>query len=89
MDHEKVKSQVLRRLKIAKGQLEGIERMVEQGAYCVDVLTQISAAHEALRGAGKLIVDNHLRTCVAEGIRSGDAEAHYQELMKIIYKLSK
>lgn len=84
-----VKNKASRRLKIIEGQLGGLRRMVENGAYCVDVLTQISAIHEALRGVGKVVVRHHLETCVTEGLQGEDRRRHYDELMTLIYKLSK
>ena len=84
-----VQKQALRRLAIIKGQIEGLEKMIRDNKYCVDVLTQVSAVHEALRGVGKVIVGNHLRTCVDRGVKKGEGEKHYKELTDIIYKLSK
>jgi len=89
---EQLQKKVAHRLAIIKGQVEGVQRMVEQDAYCVDVLTQLSAVQEALRGVGGQIVENHLRTCVTEQLQSEDGRAienQYQELMDIIYKLTK
>ena len=88
---EQVRKRVSHRLAIIRGQVEGLQRLVEQDAYCVDVLTQVSAIHEALRGVGKVIVDNHLRTCVTDGLQGGrdEQEKQYEELMDIIYKLTK
>ncbi|MFA9479914.1 metal-sensitive transcriptional regulator [Phycisphaerales bacterium AB-hyl4] len=84
-----LQSKALRRLSIIKGQVNGLEKMIREQKYCVDVLTQISAIHEALRGVGREVVENHLRTCVTDGLRKGDAEKHYKELMDIVYRLSK
>jgi DNA-binding FrmR family transcriptional regulator len=53
------------------------------------VLTQVSAIHEALRGVGKVIVRHHIETCVTDGLQSDDKQAHQDELMDLIYKLSK
>ena len=78
-----------RRLAIIEGQLRGLRRMIDEKQYCIDVLTQISAIHEALRGVGKLVVRHHLETCVTEGLQGEDRGKHYQELMDLIYKLSK
>ena len=89
MLNDKQQQQVLRRLKIIRGQVEGLERMIGEGKYCVDVLTQISAVHEALRGVGKVIVGQHLETCVANDIKKGKGDHHFAELLAIIYKLSK
>jgi DNA-binding FrmR family transcriptional regulator len=86
---EEVQKKALRRLSIIEGQIGGLRRMVEEGSYCVDVLTQISAIHEALRGVGKVVVRNHIETCVTEGLQGEDRQQHYDELMDLIYKLSK
>ena len=82
------KKKALRRLRIIEGQVRGIERLVEEERYCVDVLTQIASVQEALRGVSKEIVRNHLETCVTEGIRNGEGEVHYQELTDIMFKLN-
>ena len=86
---EKVRQSARRRLAIIEGQLRGLSKMIEEKKYCLDVLTQISAIHEALRGVGKLVVRHHLETCVTDGLKGEDREKHYQELMDLIYKLSK
>ena len=86
---QRIQESAGRRLAIIEGQLRGLRRMIEQRQYCIEVLTQISAIHEALRGVGKLVVRQHLETCVTEGLQGEDREKHYQELMDLIYKLSK
>ena len=86
---DKVQEQARRRLAIIEGQLRGLSRMIEEKKYCIDVLTQISAIHEALRAVGKLVVRHHLETCVTEGLQGDDREHHYEELMDLIYTLSK
>ncbi|NIM19994.1 MAG: metal-sensing transcriptional repressor, partial [Candidatus Latescibacteria bacterium] len=70
------------------GQIKGIKKMIEEGRYCVEVLGQISAAQESLRGVGKLIMRNYLENCVTHSLRSGNkakAEVTYSELMDVIY----
>ena len=86
---EAVQKKALRRLSIIEGQVRGLRRMVEERKYCVEILTQISAIHEALRGVGKVVVRNHLETCVTEGLQGDERQQHYDELMDLIYKLSK
>jgi DNA-binding FrmR family transcriptional regulator len=86
---ERSQEQTARRLSIIEGQLRGLRKMIDEKKYCIDVLTQISAIHEALRGVGKLVVRHHLETCVTEGLQGDDREQHYEELMDLIYKLSK
>ena len=86
------KEDVLRRLNRIEGQVKGLRRLVEEDTYCVDVLTQISSVHEALRGVGKIIMRDHLTHCVTDALRDGDsakADRTYQELMDVIYKFAK
>jgi DNA-binding FrmR family transcriptional regulator len=86
---ERVQKSALRRLSIIEGQVRGLRRMVEEGTGCVEILTQISAIHEALRGVGKVIVRHHIETCVTEGLQTEKKHQHQDELMDLIYKLSK
>ena len=86
---EQVQKKALRRLSIIEGQVRGLRRMVEESIGCVEILTQVSAIHEALRGVGKLIVRHHIETCVTEGLQTDKKQQHQDELMDLIYKLSK
>jgi CsoR family transcriptional regulator, copper-sensing transcriptional repressor len=84
-----LQSDALRRLRKIEGQIRGLHRMVEEGRYCADILTQVASAHEALRGVGKLLMRNHLQHCVTDAIRSGDsgeAERAYGEVLDLMYK---
>lgn len=86
------KTNALQRLNRIEGQIRGLKKMVEEDRYCIDILTQISSIHEALRGVGKIIMRNFLETCAANAIRSGnpeEAEQIYDELMEVIYKFAK
>ena len=86
---EQAQKNALRRLSIIEGQIRGLRKMIEGGTGCVEVLTQISAIHEALRGVGKVIVRHHIETCVTEGLQTDERQQHQDELMDLIYKLSK
>jgi DNA-binding FrmR family transcriptional regulator len=66
------KSAVLARLKRVEGQVRGIQRMVEDDTYCIDVLTQVSAATKALQSVAVQLLDDHLRHCVASAVQSDD-----------------
>jgi DNA-binding FrmR family transcriptional regulator len=80
------------RLSRIEGQIKGIKKMIEEGRYCVEVLGQISAVHEALRGVGKLIMRNYLENCVTSSLRSGSrkkAEQTYEEIMDVIHKFAR
>ena len=67
----------------------GIERMLDANRPCVDILTQIAASQQALRGVGKLMVRNYLERCAAEGLKSGREQEVYDQLMEIIFKLTR
>lgn len=80
------KRKALARLRRALGQVEGIQRMVEEDRYCVDVLLQIAAVRAALDGAGKLILGAHVETCVADAFASGkprERARKMDELMEV------
>lgn len=66
---------LLKRLKRAEGQVRGIHRMIDDDTYCIDVLTQISAATKALETVALALLDDHLSHCVAEATRHGGAVA--------------
>ncbi|MGR3485873.1 MAG: metal-sensitive transcriptional regulator [Paracoccaceae bacterium] len=77
----------LKRLSRLEGQVRGIARMVEEGRYCVDVLTQIAAVRAALKGVEKLVIDDHAAHCIEDALASGDAEdqrAKFTELLALL-----
>jgi len=69
------KEQILKRLRRAEGQVRGIQRMVEEDTYCIDVLTQVSAATKALETVALALLDDHLNHCVAEATAEGGTVA--------------
>lgn len=71
-------------LKVAAGQLEGVRRMVGQGAYCVDLMKQLSAVQAQLERVNRALLKNHLSTCVSEAIRSGQGDQKIEELMQAL-----
>ena len=73
-----------RRLKTVEGHIRGIERMLEEDAYCIDVLRQIQAVQAALNKISTLILDEHLHTCVISAIRSDDVEERERVLNEIL-----
>jgi DNA-binding FrmR family transcriptional regulator len=83
------KAEVARRLRRIEGQVRGLERMVDEDAYCIDMMTQISAATRALEAVALELLDAHLRHCVTEAIASGgpDAEAKVAEASTAIARL--
>ncbi|GAA1984494.1 MULTISPECIES: metal-sensitive transcriptional regulator [Amycolatopsis] len=69
------KDAYVKRLRRIEGQVRGLARMIENDEYCIDVLTQISAATKALRSVSLALLDEHLKHCVAEALESGGDEA--------------
>ncbi|HBG09715.1 MAG: metal-sensing transcriptional repressor [Limnochordia bacterium] len=84
-DQEKI----TRLLKTARGQLDGLLRMVEEDRYCVDISNQILATQAILRTVNQQILQDHINTCVREAMRSDDADEKIGEIMSIIEKLAK
>lgn len=68
------KDDYLKRLRRIEGQIRGLQRMVEDDVYCIDVLTQVSAANQALRSVAVGLLDEHVRHCVVDAAAAGDAE---------------
>lgn len=85
---EKEYRDLMNRLKRIEGQVRGIQKMVEKNAYCTDILVQVSAINAALNSFNKVLLANHLRTCVTEHIRQGDDEI-IEELVTLLQKLMK
>ena len=77
---------LMNRLKRIEGQVRGLQRMLENDAYCPDVLMQSAAVTAAMNGFNKELLSSHIRTCVAEGVRSGNDEV-IDELVATIQKL--
>lgn len=81
----------LRRLRRIEGQVRGLQRMIENDSYCIDVLTQIAAATRALQAVSLALLDEHLKHCVSEAITEGGdtAEAKIREASEAIARLVK
>ena len=86
------KDALVKRLHRIEGQVRGIERMVEDERYCIDILTQISAATTALESGAFKILDEHVNHCVAGALESGDAEVAAEksrELLEAVHRFSR
>ena len=79
---------VLHRYKISLGHLKKVIRMVEEGAYCIDVLHQSEAVQKAIRETDNVLLENHLHTCVANSIKTGKQEKAITEVMEVFAKRS-
>lgn len=81
---EETKEALAKRLRRIEGQVRGLQKMVDEERYCADVLVQIASVQEALRGVGRILLQNHLTHCTSDAIRSGDpveAERVIEELV--------
>jgi len=90
--YAKEKDALVKRLHRIEGQVRGIERMVEDDRYCIDVLTQISAVNTALESLALKILDEHVRHCVAGALSSGDADdahAKTEELLEAVQRFAR
>ncbi len=83
------KEKIKNRLKRIEGQIRGLEKMVEEDRYCVDILIQISAVQAALKKVGFSLLERHAKMCVAHSIESGHGEEMMEELMKVIQHYAK
>ena len=83
-DHESIN----RLLKTARGQIDGILKMVEEDRYCVDVSNQIMAAQSVLKRANRMVLAAHMECCVREAVANGEPDEKLQELSRLLDKLA-
>lgn len=82
------KKKLVRRLKIIEGQVRGLQEMITNDAYCINVITQTSAVKQALSGVEDLLMENHLSTCVVGQIKKGKEQKAKEEILKV-YRLKR
>ena len=85
---KEMKPRAIRRLKIIEGQIRGLQKMVEEDTYCIDIITQASAIKEALSSVEDLLLENHLSTHVIHQVRSSNEAQATEEILKV-YKLKR
>ncbi|TVZ86919.1 DNA-binding FrmR family transcriptional regulator [Aeribacillus composti] len=96
-DHEKIMvprtsdeiDKLLKRLKRIEGQVRGVQKMIEDNRYCIDILVQISAIQAALQKVGFNLLERHASHCVAKAIKEGSGDESIRELMDVIKQFSK
>ncbi|MDE6150123.1 MAG: metal-sensing transcriptional repressor [Ruminococcus sp.] len=81
------RDKVTRLLKTARGQIDGILRMIEDDRYCIDISNQLMAADAILRKANKEVLSSHMKCCVAEAMNCEDSHKKIEELVSLIDKL--
>jgi len=90
--HITTHSENLARLSRIEGQIKGVKRMIEEGEYCIDIITQIQAARAALQSVNKTILEKHLKHCVAAALEArneADVEQKLAEIMTVIKRMEK
>lgn len=83
------KEQLSNRLKRIEGQVRGIQKMVDDDRYCVDILTQISAVNAAMKKVSLQLLEDHSKHCVADAIKEGNGDQAIEELMSVVERFSK
>jgi len=78
------KSDLLRRLKKIEGQVRGVQKMIEEDRYCMDILIQLAAIKSATNSIGLAILEGHTKRCVSDAIRSGNGEEAINEMMEVL-----
>lgn len=81
--------QIIKRLKRIEGQIRGIQQMVDNDRYCVDILIQITAAQSALKNVGFQLAERHMNHCVNDAMAKGNGEESVEELMAVLKQFSK
>jgi len=82
------KDDIQSRLRKIEGQVRGLQRMVDEDTYCIDVLTQVNSVTAALRAVGMGLLDDHVRHCVADSIAAGDGDEKVGELMAAVARFA-
>lgn len=89
MLEEREKAALKTRLRRTGGQIAGIEKMVDEGRYCVDILQQIMAARAALNQVALIILESHTKSCVVNAIKDNRSDEAIEELMSVLSKFTK
>src|SRR5580765_5142339 len=84
MINEETKTKVLGRLRRIEGQVQGLQRMIDGEAYCVDILLQVSAVQGALEQVEKLLLGRHIESCVADALRTGSKSERQQKIDELL-----
>jgi len=89
MLNEREKTDVKKRLRRTGGQISGIEKMIDEGRYCVDVLQQIMAARAALNQVALIMIESHTKSCVVNAIKENRTDEAVDELIGVLSKFTK
>jgi len=87
--YDENKQKLLNRLKRIEGQTRGIQRMVQEDKYCVDIMTQISSIQSALEQVSLTLMEDHMRHCVTEAIQQGNGDEKIDEVLNVLKRYAK
>ena len=88
VSYEGHKGDYLARLRRIEGQVRGLQRMVDEDTYCIDILTQLNSVNAALKAVGMGLLDAHVRHCVRDSIEQGEGDEKVEELMAAVGRLA-
>ena len=80
------KTKIIHRLKIARGHLDKVIKMVEEDEYCINIVHQSLAVQAALKKADEVVLENHIKTCVVDSIKKGETNKVVDEVMQVLRK---
>lgn len=89
MLNEKEKSDISKRMRRIIGQINGIDKMIDDGRYCVDILQQIMAARAALNQVALIMIESHTKSCVVNAIKENRTDEAVEELIEVLSKFTK
>lgn len=87
--YDKDKANLVARLRRIEGQMRGLQRMIEEDKYCIDILTQVSSVMAATQKVGMIILDDHIRGCVRDALIKDNGEDHIKELVQVLERFMK
>ncbi len=83
------KKELQQRLRRIEGQVRGLQRLVDEDTYCIDILTQLNSVTAALKAVGLGLIDDHVRHCVRESLERGEGDAKVEELVSAVARFAK
>lgn len=89
MSYESIRQQIKNRLRRIEGQVRGVERMIDEGRYCIEILTQLAAISESLRKVSLLISKSHAKGCITRFVKEGHGNEAIEELVDLLYKFAR
>lgn len=83
------KEKILTRLRRIEGQTRGLQRMIEDDKYCIDIITQVASVQAALEQVSLLLMENHMKGCLTEAVQQGNGDAKITEMMEVLRRYAK